>query len=194
MKLIFPITLLVSVIVPELLCSTPINITNINGIKLTQVQMKTNYIDSAFNVVKQFEGFSAVEYKCTAKQKTIGYGLQVCHIKKYQNKISPEKAEILAKEYIKSDIIDKLDSNIFNKLTFNQKVVIVSFIYNIGITQYNNSTIRMLIDEGIQEKGFLNDCDIKLIKKELKKWDIVKGKKTSHLTKRREYEISLLGK
>lgn len=129
-------------------------------------------------LIKRFEGFRFKAYKCPAGIWTIGYG----HTKgvKRGDYITHPIAERMLKEDI-TELEIKLKDLIKIELTLNQWDAIVSFVYNVGISSFSNSTLLRKLNAG----------DIKNCSKEIKKWVYCKGVVLEGLQKRRDAEAKL---
>lgn len=128
----------------------------------------------AYCAISSFEGFRATAYKCPSGVWTIGYG----HTKgvKKGDIISYQEASKLLMRDIE-EVEDKLAS--LGTLTQGQLDSLVSFVFNVGIAKFNNSTLK--------KKVIANRFD-KSIGKEFKRWIYSKGKVLQGLVKRREWE------
>lgn len=128
----------------------------------------------AYCAISSFEGFRATAYKCPSGVWTIGYG----HTKgvKKGDMISYQEASKLLMRDIE-EVEDKLVS--LGTLTQGQLDSLVSFVFNVGISNFNNSTLK--------KKVIANRFD-KSIGKEFKRWIYSKGKVLQGLVKRREWE------
>ena len=96
-------------------------------------------------LLKKFEGFSAVPYKCQAGVWTIGYG----HTKGVTKKALPVSKE-QASNMLSKDIVEltEIVCGSLSKSTLSpiQKCVVVSLVYNIGVGNWDNSTIKKKIE------------------------------------------------
>lgn len=128
----------------------------------------------AYCAISSFEGFRPTAYKCPSGVWTIGYG----HTKgvKKGDMISYQEASKLLMRDIE-EVEDKLAS--LGTLTQGQLDSLVSFVFNVGIANFNNSTLK--------KKVIANRFD-KSIGKEFKRWIYSKGKVLQGLVKRREWE------
>lgn len=136
------------------------------------------------DIIKQFEGLFLEAYLCPAGVPTIGYGTT-----RYPDgsKVKlGEKVNIYQAENCLNFEVTKLSEKITENLNQHQFDAIVSFAYNVGITNYKYSTLRKLLIK--------NPVD-PLIKDEFKKWTkarvngsmvVLRG-----LVRRREAEIKL---
>lgn len=140
--------------------------------------MKTS--QNGINLIKQFEGCKLEAYKCPAGVWTIGYG----HTGNVKNgdKISELSAEtLLAIDLQKFEYA--INENVVRKcyLTQNEFDSLVSFVYNIGISAFLNSTMLKLLIENKKEEAA----------EQFDKWIYAKGIKLAGLIKRRAAEKAL---
>lgn len=141
--------------------------------------------DKGYDLIKQFEGYSDRPYKCPAGIPTIGYGntyypngksvklTDLKITKEYANEMLAFVADNFAKEVLKA-----VKSNI----TVNQLNALTSFAYNLGMTNFRNSTLLKLVNNNP------NDANIA---KEFLKWNKANGKELKGLTNRRISESAL---
>ena len=134
--------------------------------------------EKGLNLIKTFEGCKLKAYKCPAGVLTIGYGT---------TKGVTEGMEInlaMAERMLLSDIAP-LEKTI-NKMGINfrqgQFDALVSFMYNLGVGNFNKSTLKKRIQDGAKDE---------VIAEEFKKWNKAGGKVLAGLTKRREAEANL---
>lgn len=137
--------------------------------------------ETAYNLIKKFEGCRLEAYKCQAGVCTIGYG----HTEgvKPETKITQEEAE----QFLSNDIkkAEKaIEKQVKVELTQNQYDALISFIYNVGAEAFRHSTLLYK----------LNNNEIKAIPKELKKWVFIKAVRSKGLMKRRNAEADLFEK
>jgi len=140
------------------------------------MQIGKNCID----LVKKFEGLKLESYKCPAGLWTIGYGNTQwengTRVKENQV-IDIQRAEKLLMFWV-----NKYAERIDLKVNQNQFDALVSFAYNVGITNFNNSTLK--------KKVIANPNDA-TIRDEFMKWVSSRGKQLPGLVKRREAEANL---
>ena len=133
--------------------------------------------DIGFELIKCFEGFGSVPYKCPAGYNTIGFGHVIKKGEKFSSITIEEAEELLRKDieiaedavarYIRADISD------------NQFSSLVSFTFNLGSGALQRSTLRQKINYG----SALEDiCD------EFLKWIYAGGVKMQGLLRRRHAE------
>ncbi len=132
------------------------------------------------DLIKEFESLRLMAYRCTSDVLTIGYG----HTKgvKEGMTISRDKAD----EFLVSDVAD-VERQLINSLpnvvlSQNQYDALVSLVFNIGIGNFNSSTIKKKIIANV------NDPDIKY---QFSRWKFSRGKIANGLVRRREIESEL---
>lgn len=138
--------------------------------------MMTN--DKGINLIKEFEGCRLKSYLCPAGVWTIGYG--------HTQGVKPDMVitQLDAERFLRQDLKrfeDAISTLVKVSLTPNQFSALVSFVYNVGINAFKNSTLLRK----------LNQKDYKGAANELLRWDKVNGKPLLGLTKRRIAEKDL---
>ena len=141
--------------------------------------------ESMIAVIKKFEGLRLKAYKCPAGVQTIGYG----HTRNYpfstNYKITEEQAEKFLHEDLKKfeNSIKKLVKVPLSQCQFD---ALVSFTFNVGATNFKNSTLLK----------YLNNGEYSLAAEQFERWIYSNGKKLDGLQTRRkaEKEIFLHGK
>lgn len=140
--------------------------------------------NNGINLIKEFEGFSATPYLCSAKTATIGFGntyyLDGTKVQLSDKPISKEQAENLLKLSLK-DFEDGINENVKVPLTQNQFDALVCFAYNVGINVFKSSTLLKKI----------NVEDFEGAANEFLRWNRAGGKVLTGLIKRREAENRL---
>ena len=141
--------------------------------------------DKGYDLIKKFEGYSDRPYKCPAGIPTIGYGNTYypngVKVKLTDKQITKEYAnEMLAfvADNFAKDVLKVVKSNI----TVNQLNALTAFAYNLGITNFRNSSLLKLVNNNP------NDANIA---KEFLKWNKANGKELKGLTNRRIAESAL---
>lgn len=138
-----------------------------------------------YDLIKQFEGYSDVPYKCPAGIPTIGYGNTYypdgSKVKMTDAKITRKYAddilESIADEFAE-DVLKLVKTNI----SINQLNALTSFAYNVGVFNLAKSTLLKIVN--------INPNDGN-IAKELLKWNKAGGKILKGLTNRRIAESKL---
>lgn len=136
-------------------------------------------------LIKYLEGFRAKPYLCEAGKPTIGYGFT-----RYPNgqrvtlqdaPITEEWAEVILTKIL-STYEDELDALTTDTVNQNQFDALVSFAYNVGITNYRGSTLLKLVNNNV------NDPNIAL---QFSRWKYADGKPSRVLMRRRKLEAEL---
>ena len=130
------------------------------------------------NLIKESEGFEGKAYLCPANVWTIGYG----HTKDVSpgDTITKDAAEELLADDLKiyEGYVLKYTKVALNK---NQFSALTSFVYNVGPTNFKNSTLRRYLNK----KRFIEAS------REFLRWNKAGGKVLPGLVKRREKERAL---
>lgn len=146
--------------------------------------MKSSH--KCYELIKQFEGYSAKPYLCPAQVWTIGYGSTRYEDGRYVTAKDPHideaKAIAIMQETLK-DYESAVNRYVKVKLNQNQFDALVSFAYNLGNKALLNSTLLKRINEG----NFL------AANNEFRKWVFANGIKLQGLVRRREAERILFG-
>lgn len=143
---------------------------------ISMIDMKAS--DKAYNTIKSFEGLCLSSYNCPAEVMTIGYG-HTMHVEPNQT-ITEQQAET----YLKEDVgkCEEFINKVVNtELTQNQYDALVSFVFNVGVGNFKNSTLLKKVNAG----------DFQGAGEEFKKWTLGKGKPLPGLVKRRNIEREL---
>lgn len=126
-------------------------------------------------LIKEFEGLRLEAYRCPAGVWTIGYG----HTGgvKAGDFTDVDEAERLLWSDVKPVLaeIDSMDA----ELTFNQRRALVSFVFNVGIAAFRESTLRRKV---------IADPNDSSIAAEFGKWVYGGGRKLPGLERRRAEE------
>lgn len=137
------------------------------------------------DLIKKFEGFSAKPYLCSAGVPTIGYGSTYYangkKVKLTDSPISEEWAEELIKHTV-THYERGVDSMTRDDINQNQFDALVSFAYNVGLTNYKNSTLLKRINANPKDPD---------IQKQFMKWVRAGGKVIKGLINRRTLEAQL---
>ena len=137
---------------------------------------------AAVKLIKQFEGFRSIAYKCPAGVWTIGYGsTSIDGVKVKQGDTITEQAA-LDDVYKRLNEIDKqITATVRVPLNSNQLNALLDFVYNLGVGNFRSSTLLKK----------LNDSDYRGAAEQLLRWNKSGGKVLAGLTKRREAERDL---
>lgn len=130
---------------------------------------------SLIEKIKEFEGFLPSYSSKLDGHATIGYG----HVGKvnYGHPISMEQAEVLL--LLDVSKIEKQIDRLKLGLSIERYEAVVDFVYNLGIFNFENSTLYKLMKK--------NPDDIR-IKKEFQRWVYCNGRILEGLKKRRLWE------
>lgn len=133
-----------------------------------------------YELIKKYEGFSPVAYKCPAGVWTIGYGsttyLDGSKVKK-GDEITKAQAEKLMENFVYKEIRPKIKDL---KLTDRQAEAVISLIYNVGWAAFSRSKCYKAMKKKDWDTVFHN-------------WDWIKsnGKVLPGLVKRRAEEMDI---
>lgn len=134
-----------------IICVQFIYIYKIYNLKLTTVY-KTTYnfnvekdtlYDYVIEDLRKSEGLKLKIYKCPANHLSIGYG----HIiKPHESFINFDTSDA---EFILKYDFEQCMQLVPQHLTLNKKLAIAHFIYSIGGTKYNKSSVKVEVDKGL---------------------------------------------
>ena len=139
--------------------------------------------DMAKALIIHFEGFSSKPYHCPGGYLTIGYGHRIEPDEKW-GEISEEEAEVILNQDIKL-ILGFLKVSFqekFYELNEDQIAALISFVFNIGRTAFQESTVRKKILAGARPSEIAN---------EMMRWVYSNGKLLPGLLERRKAEAEL---
>jgi len=142
----------------------------------------------AVELCKQFEGFRAEPYLCSAGVATIGYGatfyLDGRKVSLTDPPITQAQAELMLIQGLQSQYMPAVLKASPSLVAFpNALGAITDFAYNLGAARYRASTLRKRVDAG----------DWPGAKVELMKWVRGGGKVLPGLVKRRAAEARVMG-
>ena len=144
--------------------------------------MKLN--QNGYNLIKQFEGCKLTAYQDSIGVWTIGYGStyyeDMQKVKK-GDKVSQERANEIF-EFVASRFARNVDDIITSKPTQNQFNAVVSLAYNIGLGNFQKSTLLKKLNKNPNDKT---------IKDEFMKWVNAGGRKLQGLVNRRKKEAEI---
>lgn len=129
-------------------------------------------------LIKQYEGFSPVIYRCPAGYDTIGYGHLIRQGEDFAEGISP----LWAEELLRRDVAESEHAVlrlIAVPLTDGQFDALVSFTFNLGAGALQRSSLRRAINRGEYDEA----------PEQLRRWVYANGKRLKGLVRRREAEI-----
>ena len=134
--------------------------------------------DRLIEALKRFEGLRTEAYQCAAGRWTIGYGHTLTA--REGMIIDEQRAEHLLRQDLKTIERWLTSKNITDEQ--HQFDALVSFIFNLGIASFYDSTLRKVIERGGTEED---------IRKQWMRWVHVKKKVLPGLVKRREWDCNL---
>ena len=141
--------------------------------------MKTS--KNGINLIKTYEGCRLTAYKCPAGVWTIGYG-HTTGVKQ-GDKITQLQADTLLIADLEK--FEKAVTKLVKKpITQNEFDALVSFAFNVGIGNFEKSTLLRLINRG----------QFELASKQFERWIYAGGKPLTGLKKRRLAEKTLFFK
>lgn len=142
--------------------------------------------DNVTQLIKYYEGLRLQVYTCPGGEQTIGYGHFIKSTDKIGDTISEHKANVLLQEdmkTVKTSILNSLPDKGAN-LKESQLDALISFVFNLGIGNFINSTLY----EYILEEDFTRAAC------EFTKWVNADGEPLLGLLRRRISEASLFVK
>jgi lysozyme len=128
-------------------------------------------------------GFASISYKCSAGKNTIGWGHVVTPHDNIDQPINLAKAEQLLLNDIK-DAENTVNKLVKTTITQNQFDALVCLVFNIGGTNFKNSTLLKL----------LNYETLLQVPAQFMRWVYAGGKKLKGLENRRLAEVELWNK
>lgn len=135
-------------------------------------------------LIKELEGCHLNSYLCPAGIPTIGYGntyYKDGSKVKLGDKITQQEADELL-IYILSKLETEIKPLIKVKLTDNKISALISFVYNVGLNAFKNSTLLKKINE---------NAPLDVIQKEWYRWNKIGSKISKGLEIRRRAEYKL---
>ena len=133
----------------------------------------------AIAAIAGYEGFVDHTYKDVAGVKTIGYGHTGKDVKDGQTITRQEAKALLVKDANKH--WDAAKQYIHVPLYQHEADAYASFVFNVGVTNFRNSTLLKKLNHG----DYAGACA------QLKRWVYAGGKKYAGLVKRREAEYRM---
>jgi lysozyme len=144
--------------------------------------MKKKTSETGKSLIKEFEGFRAKSYICPAGVWTVGYGTTRINGNKVAEgtQLTTDEADIFLEQDLKV-FEDAVNKNVDVELTQNQFDALVAFVYNVGIGNFQSSTLLKKLNGGDYESA----------SEQFLRWDKAGGKKLAGLTRRRKAEQKL---
>lgn len=144
--------------------------------------MSKKTTEAGKSLIKEFEGFRAKAYLCPAGVWTVGYGTtRINGNKVTQNtQLTTDEADIFLEQDLKV-FEDAVNKHVDVELTQNQFDALVAFVYNVGVGNFQDSTLLKKLNSGEYESAA----------EQFLRWDKAGGKKLAGLTRRRKAERKL---
>jgi len=150
------------------------------------VEVRKAY-DKAVDLTKESEGFESDAYNDAASYCTIGYGhliqLAPCDSSipgEFQQGITePRGTQILRKDMEKAEVGVMMLVDV--ELTDGQYGALCDFVFNVGVGNFRNSTLRKRVNAGEHDR----------VPFEFRRWVFAGGKKLPGLQTRRDKEVAL---
>lgn len=159
---------------------------------LMLLPMMSPLINRATDFICKFEGFRPTPYICPGGYRTIGYGQKM-----EANDTTAFISEPLAREFVVKrcrELFVKLKKAV-PLLSDEQYIALLSFIYNLGWTNFMRSTLRDKILFWFNPERPIIKDSVKISKKEISeqwmRWIYANGKPLEGLKRRREVEANL---
>jgi len=137
-----------------------------------------NISQEGLALIKKFEGCELKAYRCPANVLTIGYGVTK-GVTEDMEITQQEADEMLAGELIEyTEYINNMVKVALNQSQFD---ALTAWIYNLGPTNFKDSTLLRVLNEGRYNE----------VPQEIKRWNKANGQVLNGLIKRREAEALL---
>lgn len=138
-------------------------------------------LEILIKLIKDSEGCKLKAYKCPAGIWTIGYG-QTKGVKEGMVWTQQQADEDIIKTALQAFNEAIKASPILATANMEKQAAIADFVYNLGITNYNKSTLKLRVDKGNWVSAST----------EIKKWNKSNGNVLKGLVTRRQLEADLL--
>lgn len=117
----------------------------------------------AIKLLKKFEqgpggSFASKVYQCSSGENTIGYGHVVLPHEHFETITEEEAEELLKKDIAIAE--DAINRYVKVPLTQNRFDALVSFVFNVGVKAFKESTLLKKLNQGLYDE----------IDEELAKW------------------------
>lgn len=145
----------------------------------------------AYEIIKDFESFSAKPYLCPAHVWTIGWG-HTHGVTKDSPPVTQDEAQLLL-EWDVSWVIDVINRHVTVPLTQGQVDALTSFVFNVGPGKPGEKDGFVWLKSGNQSTILrkINAGDFEAAANELDKWVRARGQVLMGLVKRRLIEKSV---
>lgn len=137
------------------------------------------------DLIKRYEGFSSKPYLCPAGVPTIGYGSTYYENGQKVGLNDPPITEDWAVQLLLNNVIlyeKAVDTMVVSSINQNQFDALVSFCYNVGVTNFKKSTLLKIVNNNP------NDPNVAI---QLGRWIRANGRVLAGLVKRRKSEADL---
>jgi lysozyme len=138
-----------------------------------------------YDLIKQYEGYSDRPYLCPAGIPTIGFGNTYypngTKVKLTDKQITREYANEML-QFVADNFAKEVSKSIKSIISQNQLNALTSFAYNLGMTNFINSTLLKKVNANPHDP---------MIKEEFLKWNKSNGKILQGLINRRRAESNL---
>jgi lysozyme len=112
--------------------------------------MENKAINIVLPLVKKHEGIKLSAYYCAAQKPTIGFG-NTFYLDGKAVKIGDKITQQQADELLMATLLkfqQQINEAVKVNLTPNQEAALISFVYNIGIGAFRQSTLLKLLNRG----------------------------------------------
>jgi lysozyme len=137
-----------------------------------------NISQEGLSLIKKFEGCELKAYRCPADVLTIGYGITKNVTEDME--ITQQEADEMLNEEI-TEYEEYVNNMVKVPLEQNQFDALCSWVYNLGPTNLEKSTLLKLLNAG----------DYHLIPSQIRRWNKAGGETLTGLIRRREAESLL---
>ncbi|MEJ0009880.1 MAG: lysozyme [Alphaproteobacteria bacterium] len=136
--------------------------------------------EAGIALIKHFEGFSALPYRCPAGYLTIGYGHLLTGAKGEPAQLDAAGAETLLRADLRlaEEAVGRLIARALAQCQFD---ALASFTFNLGAGALQRSTLRRCVDRG-EDRGAAQ---------QFLRWVFARGRKLPGLVRRRSAEAAL---
>lgn len=112
--------------------------------------MKTS--QAGIDAIKEYEGFAPMPYRCPSGYTTIGYGHVVGRNESYSLPIDRQTAEALLRKDIEEAEM-AVNTMVTVPLSQHEFDALVSFVFNVGASKFQNSTLLKLLLAGRRKEA-----------------------------------------
>ena len=137
------------------------------------------------DLIKRYEGFSSKPYLCPAGVPTIGYGSTYYENGQKVELSDPPITEDWAVQLLLNNVIlyeKAVATMVVSSINQNQFDALVSFCYNVGVTNFKKSTLLKIVNNNP------NDPNVAI---QFGRWIRANGRVLAGLVKRRKSEADL---